>query len=176
MVVCRLLWPLELLSQFYDPIHYHIHIYINITLDRSTDAIAVPPNMSRQGERKKDGLVSGSGTTRVLKGWATRSHWVRMAWRAPAHCPGPVRRYWYGVHGPKKAFTQSTGSVSSILRRFGRTPTCDWKSIMRLVSYAYSTNSNTVLYKAERNSPPQPWNPGKGCILPGEQPVVWRDR
>ena len=42
--------------------------------------------------------------TRVFIGARVRSHCVRMASRAPSHCPGPCRRYWYGVHGPKKTF------------------------------------------------------------------------
>ena len=42
--------------------------------------------------------------TRVFMGARVRSHCVRMASRAPSHCPGPCRRYWYGVHGPKKTF------------------------------------------------------------------------
>lgn len=42
-------------------------------------------------------------------------------------------------------------------------------------AYKYPTNRNTVLQKAELNAPPQPWNPGKGCILPEEQPAVGWD-
>lgn len=141
-------------------------------LDSSTATITIPPYVSSWGEKRTHDLLPCSGTTLVLKGWATRSHWVRIAWRAPAHCPGPVRRYWYGVQGPKKTFTQSTGSLRSSLRKFGRTPTCDWKSIMVLVSYTKFANDNTILYLTEQNWPHQPWNPGKGCNLPGEPPVV----
>jgi len=141
-------------------------------LDRMKAIATVPPSTSAQGEIA-DGLLSG--TALVLKGWANRSHWVRIAWRAPAHCPGPVRRYWYGVQGPKKILTQSTGSVSSSVRRFGRTPTCDWKYIMRFVSYRCNTNDNAILYPDKLNQPPLPWNPGKGCILPGELPFVGKD-
>lgn len=143
--------------------------------DSRTAIVTAPPNVSSQGEKKTDGLLSGSGTALVLKGWATRSHWVRIACRAPAHCPGPVRRYWYGVQGPKKTLTQSTGSLSRSLRMLGRTPICDWKSVMMVLSHTYSTNTNITLYRAEPNWPPQPWNPGKGCNLPGEQPFVGRD-
>lgn len=143
---------------------------MSLFLYRSTTIITLPPNVSSQGDNRMDGLVSGSGTSLVLKGWATRVHCVRIACRAPAHCPGPVRRYWYGVQGPKKIFTQSTGSLRSSIRRFGRTPTCKWKSLCPLYVYG-----NTVLYKAELNWPPWPWNPGRKCNLLGEQPVVGRD-
>ena len=137
--------------------------------------VTAPPNVSSQGKKGEDGPLSGSGTGLVLKGWATRSHWVRIAWRAPAHCPGPVRRYWYGVQGPKKTLTHSAGSLSSSLRRFGRTPICDWTSMVKVLSHTNSTNDNTTLYWAEENWPPPPWNPGNGYYLPGEQPFVGRD-
>lgn len=68
-------------------------------------------------------LMSGFGsvTTLVLIGWNTRSHWVRIAWRAPAHFPGPVRRYWYGVQGPKKPAVPE--SLKKSYGMFGLTPT-----------------------------------------------------
>ena len=44
-----------------------------------------------------------------------RFHCVKMASRAPGHLPGPARRYWYGVHGPKKHLRANTGSDISIL-------------------------------------------------------------
>lgn len=118
----------------------------NESFRQSTAIITLPPNVSSQGRVRTDCLVFGSGTALVLKGWATRFHWLRIACRAPAHCPGPVRRYWYGVQGPKKTFTQSWGSLRSSVRRFGRTPTCNWKSNEN-VSFICLRYCNRVSYK-----------------------------
>lgn len=40
---------------------------------------------------KEDG---DSCTVRVLVAFTVRSHWVKMAFLAPSHFPGPVRRKW----------------------------------------------------------------------------------
>lgn len=46
-----------------------------------------------------------------------------MALRAPPHFPGPCKRYWYGVQGPKKTSMASFGSERNRNRRLGFTPT-----------------------------------------------------
>lgn len=61
----------------------------------------------------------GSSTVRVLVALIVRSHWVKMAFLAPSHFPGPVKRNWYGVHGPKKTVKARRGSVRSIENRLG---------------------------------------------------------
>lgn len=99
-------------------------IGIILCLDKNK-IIKVPPNVINQDERRTNFMASGSGTALVLKGLKTRSHCVRIACLAPAHCPGPVRRYWYGVQGPKKTFVQSTGSLRNRRRRLILTPTYD---------------------------------------------------
>lgn len=61
-------------------------------------------------------LAKGDGdsfTIRVLVTLNVRSHWVMIAFLAPSHFPGPVRRNWYGVHGPKKMVKARCGSVRS---------------------------------------------------------------
>lgn len=99
--------------------------------------ITHPPNVSSHREERTEALLSGSRTALVVNGWATRSHWVRIVCRAPAHCPGPLRRYWYGVQGPKTTWTQSAGSLRSNISRFGRTPICNCKSNM-IVCFVHS--------------------------------------
>ena len=64
----------------------------------------------------------GSVVTRVRVGASTRSHWVRMAWAAPSHCPGPCSRYWYGVQGSKKTERARAGSRRKRGRKWGLTP------------------------------------------------------
>ena len=67
-------------------------------------------------------LAKGNGdscTVRVLVTLMVRSHWVKMAFLAPFHFPGPVRRNWYGVHGPKKMVKARRGSVRSRENRLG---------------------------------------------------------
>lgn len=65
---------------------------------------------------KRDG---DSCTIRVLVALNVRSHWVMIAFRAPSHFPGPVKRNWYGVHGPKKMAKARRGSVRSRENRLG---------------------------------------------------------
>ena len=50
----------------------------------------------------------------VCNGRATRSHVDSMVALAPGQAPLPCRRYWAGVHEPKKVAKASFGSVSSI--------------------------------------------------------------
>lgn len=67
-------------------------------------------------------LAKGDGdscTLRVLVTLNVRSHWVKMAFLAPSHFPGPVKRNWYGVDGPKKMVKPRRGSVRSIENRLG---------------------------------------------------------
>lgn len=67
-------------------------------------------------------LAKGDGdscTIRVLVALRVRSHWVKMASLAPSHLPGPVKRNWYGVNGPKKMVKARRGSVSSMENRLG---------------------------------------------------------
>lgn len=67
-------------------------------------------------------LAKGDGdscTIQVLVTLNVRSHWVKMAFLAPFHFPGPVRRNWYGVHGPKKMVKARRGSVRSRENRLG---------------------------------------------------------
>lgn len=67
-------------------------------------------------------LAKGDGdscTIRVLVALRVRSHWVKMASLAPSHLPGPVKRNWYGVHGPKKMVKARRGSVRSMENRLG---------------------------------------------------------
>lgn len=90
-------------------------------LRRNQQSSAAPDTVAAV-HRPGDHLGSASGTTLVLNGWTTRSHWVRMAWRAPSHRPGPTKRYWYGVHGPAKARQASLGSLIKSHSKFGRAP------------------------------------------------------
>lgn len=98
-------------------------VYPSILHNREHTTTAAPVSSHRKAAPEQ--LDSGSGAALVRKGCATRSHWVWMARRAPSHWPGPVRRYWYGVHGPRNTFNHSLGSVRNRRRRFGRTPICD---------------------------------------------------
>lgn len=60
-----------------------------------------------------------SFTILVLVTLNVRSHWVMMAFLAPSHFPGPVKRYWYGVHGPKNMVKARHGSVRRMENRLG---------------------------------------------------------
>lgn len=67
-------------------------------------------------------IAKGNGdscTVRVRVALSVRSHWFKMAFLAPFHFPGPVKRNWYGVHGPKKMAKARRGSVRSIENRLG---------------------------------------------------------
>ena len=46
-----------------------------------------------------------------------------MAFFAPTHVPGPIRRYCAGVQGPKKHLRAKTGSLTKSLHKSGLQPT-----------------------------------------------------
>lgn len=48
----------------------------------------------RHLQHQPEELSEESSTTRVLKGFSVRCHWVRMASLAPLHLPRPTSRYW----------------------------------------------------------------------------------
>ena len=50
----------------------------------------------------------------VFRDISALSHCVKIASRAPLHLPGPVKRNWYGVQGPKKHENANLGSVINI--------------------------------------------------------------
>ena len=45
-----------------------------------------------------------------------------MAFLAPFHAPGPMRRYCAGVQGPKKHLRAKVGSLKKSFSRFGLQP------------------------------------------------------
>lgn len=71
---------------------------------------------------RQEKQFKGSSTTRILMGFRTLSHCFRMAFLAPSHFPGPVRRYWQGEQGPKKIFIASMGSLRSRAGTLGLIP------------------------------------------------------
>jgi len=57
--------------------------------------------------------VVAMATRRVFSGCSTRSRDESIASLAPRHAPGPTRRYWHGVAGPKYTAMAKRGSVTS---------------------------------------------------------------
>lgn len=81
---------------------------------RKTATSTTSKSVSKTAKGNED-----SRTVRVRVALSVRFHWFKMAFLAPFHFPGPVKRNWYGVHGPKKMANARRGSVRSIENRLG---------------------------------------------------------